>query len=179
MKLQKKFSVFLKRLGEFLTLLMPIFFPSWRFFSSIGPSPRVDYCLLAAEPGGADSPWQEYSARVPRLSIGQQLRRLVYNPLWNQQLYLNTCAEQLMESPSEFHAQQIAEIILRRCAITPVAAQDEWIKNSRGIKFRIRALSMEQGEVGEVIEELVFSSQEYPFEPSKKIQARQEAINAN
>jgi len=56
---------------------------------------------------------------------------LVYRSQWNQQLYLNTYAEQLMQSPSEFHAQQIAEIILRRCAITQVVAQNERVQNSR------------------------------------------------
>lgn len=41
-----------------------------------------------------------------------------------------------MQFPIEFHAQQIAEIILRSCTITQVVAHDKGCK-IRGIKFPV------------------------------------------
>lgn len=94
-----------------LKLLLPILFPSWRFFSSIGPSPRIHYAFLQNE---TDEPvaWQEFRPRPERVSIKEGFCQLLHNPRWNETLYINTCAERLFEGYSEMREQEIMKRIL-------------------------------------------------------------------
>ena len=78
-----------------LKYLLPALIPSWRFFESIGPSPRVEYALL--RPQSASPEWREFGPRPPRLSLRSMLLRLCWNPGWNEALYVVRCAERLMQ----------------------------------------------------------------------------------
>jgi hypothetical protein len=91
-----------------LTLLLPALIPSWRFFDTIGPSPRIEFTLLK---GAHDVPekWQEFRPRPAHLSLGSMLKRLFWNPRWNETLFLVSCAERLMENGAEHNAREIAE----------------------------------------------------------------------
>lgn len=90
-----------------LTLLLPILFPSWRFFSGIGPSPRFDIGFL--QQGDADpESWIDMNQLPERLSFKQGLFRMFYNSEWNDRLYINSCAEHLFEENSDFREQEIA-----------------------------------------------------------------------
>ncbi|MCX6612166.1 MAG: hypothetical protein NTW74_15090, partial [Acidobacteria bacterium] len=75
----------------------------------IGPSPRIEYALL--DEAHAVAEWREFSPRPARLSFGQMLLRLVWNPRWNQSLYLLGCAERLIENPTEQSTREIVESI--------------------------------------------------------------------
>ena len=90
-------------------LLLPALIPSWRFFDTIGPSPRIEYALL--HEAHAVAAWQEFRPRPARLSFGQMLLRLIWNPRWNQSLYLLGCAERLMADPTAQSAREIVESI--------------------------------------------------------------------
>lgn len=96
-----------------LRLMAPAIIPSWRFFDTVGASPRLDYALLASadeEPGR----WHAFRPRVPRLSIAAMLGRLVWNPEWNEALFLVSLAERLMTSASpatQAHSER--ELLLR------------------------------------------------------------------
>lgn len=81
--------------------LLPALFPSWRFFDAIGPSPRVEWRLLGP-PGSAGSSWQEFRPRLPRLSLLAGVLRLVWNPGWNESLYVMRCAERVLEGETGF-----------------------------------------------------------------------------
>ena len=89
-----------------LKLLLPVIFPSWRFFSSIGPSPRIHYAFLQTE---SDEPqeWHEFRPRLEHVSFKESLWRLLHNPRWNETLYINTCAERLFEGHSEMREHEI------------------------------------------------------------------------
>jgi hypothetical protein len=81
--------------------LLPALIPSWRFFDTIGPSPRLEYRWLA----GATTPlsqWQPFRPRPMVLSAAQQLLRLVWNPAWNETLYVMRCAERVLEGDVGF-----------------------------------------------------------------------------
>ncbi len=80
-------------------LLLPALIPSWNFFDVIGPSPRIEYALLAAPDDGAGD-WREFRPRPERLSIPAMLGRLFWNPRWNESLFLVACAERLMREPA-------------------------------------------------------------------------------
>ena len=94
-----------------LKLILPVIFPSWRFFSSIGPSPRIHIAFLQHE---NDEPyaWQEFRPRPVKVSLKNGLWRLLHNPEWNETLYINTCAERLFEGYSEMREQEIMRRIL-------------------------------------------------------------------
>ena len=66
-----------------LKLLLPALVPSWRFFDTIAPSPRIEYALLrnAEEPPSSDD-WREFRPRPARQSAIRMLGRLLWNPVW-------------------------------------------------------------------------------------------------
>lgn len=82
-----------------VALLLPIIFPSWRFFAVIAPAPRVDVADLAPD---ADEPaaeaWRPLRPTPDRLSLLQNLKRVLWNPRWNETLFLTTCAERVAET---------------------------------------------------------------------------------
>ncbi len=89
-----------------LKLLLPALIPSWRFFDTIAPSPRIEFTLLQTAQD-ASGRWQEFRPRPARLPIGSMLKRLFWNPRWNESLFLVSCAERLMASPTEHSSQEI------------------------------------------------------------------------
>jgi hypothetical protein len=94
-----------------IKLLLPIFFPSWRFFSSIGPSPRFDFGFIRFTDEQPET-WQEFSVLPDKITHKEGIARLFHNPEWNERLYINTCAENLVDQYSEFREQEIARRIL-------------------------------------------------------------------
>ncbi|OCX61006.1 hypothetical protein BFP70_16210 [Thioclava sp. SK-1] len=85
-----------------LALIAPVVLPSWGFFSEVGPSPRIEYRWLDR---GDD--WREFRPRPARLGLGRYLLRLVWNPDWNESLYLVSLSERLVDHPT---AHSIAEL---------------------------------------------------------------------
>ncbi len=127
-------------------LLLPALMPSWRFFDTIGPSPRIEYALL--DEAHAVAVWQEFRPRPARLSFGQMLLRLIWNPRWNQSLYLVSCAERLMANPTAQSEREIMERIMAEHA----DASEPWLQ------FRLVFVSM-QGEG--MREDITFTSPVY------------------
>ncbi|MCG8491728.1 MAG: hypothetical protein MI743_08960 [Sneathiellales bacterium] len=99
----------LARLVQDSFLLLPAVVPSWRFFDEIAPSPRVEYLLLGHE----QEEWLEFRPRPEKISIFKMLRRMVWNPTWNESLFLVSCAERLMAEPTDHSANEIFDRISR------------------------------------------------------------------
>src|SRR4051812_10199648 len=97
-----------------LKLLLPVIFPSWRFFSSIGASPRVEFAFLDNQNNvlNENIAWQEFRPRPKQLSFFQSFFRLFHNPRWNESLFVNTCAERLFEGASQQREHEIMRRIL-------------------------------------------------------------------
>ncbi len=95
-----------KNMLQTLKLLLPALVPSWRFFDTIAPSPRIEFTLLQTVQGAPDC-WQEFRPRPEQLSILSMLKRMFWNPRWNESLFLVSCAERLMENPAEHSNQEI------------------------------------------------------------------------
>ncbi len=93
-----------------LKLLLPALIPSWRFFDAIAPSPRIEFGLMQTT---QDMPafWQEFRPRPAHLPVHAMLKRMVWNPRWNEYLFLTSCAERLMEYPTEHSRLEIANRI--------------------------------------------------------------------
>ena len=96
-----------------LKLLAPALVPSWNFFDVIAPAPRVEYALLAS-PGDASGTWRVFRPRPERVSLARMARRLLWNPRWNQSLFVMSCAERLAEDRTPEHSE--AELFKRIAA---------------------------------------------------------------
>ncbi len=95
--------------------LMPALIPSWRFFDTIGPSPRIEYALLSA---ADDKPtdWHAFQPLPQHLSCARVMLRMVWNPDWNETLYLLRCAEKLLEDASVHAERELSVRIVRLLA---------------------------------------------------------------
>lgn len=71
--------------------------PSWNFFDIISPSPRIEYSLLFSE-NEKTLNWIEFRPKPSHLSIPNMLKRIFWNPTWNESLFLASCAERILEN---------------------------------------------------------------------------------
>ena len=92
--------------GVMLHLILPALIPSWRFFDRIGPAPRIE-CAASSTADDSRAAWREVWPRPARVSPGEMVRRLFWNPRWNQSLYLVSCAERLLEDPSHERVREL------------------------------------------------------------------------
>lgn len=83
-----------------ITLLLPVLIPSWRFFKTIAPSPRIETRVQS-------DAWIEDRPLPANVGVGLMLWRLVWNPDWNQRLYLLSCAERLVSTDDPQAAREI------------------------------------------------------------------------
>lgn len=134
-------------------LLLPILFPSWRFFSSIGPSPRIEVGF-AADKNSEPQKWLPFRPLPKKINFTLGLQQLFHNPLWNERLYINTCAEHLFEGYSEFREREIGQRLVVAVLNKETVVDSEF----HYLVFRIRALEFEAGQVRD---DVVFVSQ--PF----------------
>ncbi len=130
-------------------LLLPALIPSWNFFDVIAPSPQIDYALVASpQPPRGD--WHPFRPRPQRLSVRARLARLVWNPRWNETLFLVSCAERLINAPTDHSQDEIFGRIAAELRLSASgAAADGWLS------FRLVFVSRE----GETIQhEVLFQS---------------------
>jgi hypothetical protein len=93
-----------------LKLLLPALIPSWRFFETIAPSPRIEYILLKNANQQSDE-WHELGNRLHKVSFITMLKRIFWNPLWNDNLFMVSCAERLMVHPNDHTSDEISKRI--------------------------------------------------------------------
>ena len=129
-------------------LLLPALVPSWNFFDVIAPSPRVEYALMdSASQVPAD--WREFRPRPQRGSLATMARRLLWNPRWNESLFLVSCAERLVNQPTDHSQDEIFKRIAADLAGGAEAATDRWLC------FRLVFVSLESDEIAR---EVLFQS---------------------
>jgi len=136
-----------------IKLLLPILFPSWRFFSSIGPSPRIEVGFTA-DKNCEPQQWGPFRPLPKRINLALGVRQLFHNPLWNEHLYISTCAEHLFEGYSEFREREIGQRLVAAVLNKEIGSNGEF----QYLMFRIRALGPEAGQMRD---EIVFISK--PF----------------
>lgn len=91
----------IKILLQTFTLLLPALFPSWRFFKTVAPSPRVEW-------RAQNTPnWQEARPRPDQISFQRQLRRMLWNPHWNEALYLVSLSERQITEPTDYVEKEL------------------------------------------------------------------------
>ena len=135
-------------------LLLPALVPSWRFFDVIAPSPRIQFTLLKAKDEPA-SGWREFRPRPERVPLRQMLGRMVWNPQWNEWLFMISCAERLMQHPAEHSETEI----LKRIA-ADLHADHGGALAGRYLQFRLQLI---QRQGTRLHHELVFESRIMPL----------------
>lgn len=138
----------LSTLLKTLKLLLPAIIPSWNFFDFIAPSPRIQYTLLNKE-NQPQTEWQEFRPRPDYVSLGQMLKRMLWNPWWNECLFLMSCAERILANPTKHSEDEI----LKR--IQNDLAKEDKARGATHLQFRL-VLVERQGET--LVEEIVFHS---------------------
>lgn len=93
-----------------LKLLLPALIPSWRFFDTVAPSPRIEFAQLKNKEATPKN-WHELRPKPSKLPVSHMLKRLFWNADWNEALFLVSCAERLMVNPTEHSAQEILKCI--------------------------------------------------------------------
>lgn len=132
-------------------LLLPALMPSWRFFKSVDPSPRVEWRMLASA-SGAPLQWQEFRPRPQRLSPLAMAGRMLWNARWNESLFLVSCAERLTLAPTAHSRQEILRRIaadLQR-ALPPGALLPY-------LQFRL--VFLDRGEDGQLVKAVTYQSE--------------------
>ena len=82
-----------------VSLLLPAIFPSWRFFETAAPSPRIEVACTSCDTDERSN-WVEFRPRPQRIAPLTYLKRLFWNKTWNETLFLVVCAERLVTEPS-------------------------------------------------------------------------------
>lgn len=136
-----------------ISLLLPALIPSWRFFKSVAPSPRVEYRVI----GGADAQdWVEDRPRPAELSIAAVLKRMLWNPDWNEQLFLVACAERMIEEPSQHSLTEILTRVARVLELKEGLLQIRLVFVSREGEALVKSVEYESDPVpiSKLVEEL-------------------------
>ena len=143
------FAAPIKGLLQTLNLLLPAVVPSWRFFDIIAPSPRIEFTLLqnAQQPA---TDWQEFRPRPSTLPFRIMLKRMFWNPSWNEALFVVSCAERLISTSSEHSLNEIRDRIK--------AELNRSEKKFSFFQFRLILVSRENGQIKR---EVVFVSPAY------------------
>ena len=87
-----------------LKLLLPALIPSWNFFDVIAPSPRIEYVLLNSATA-IPTQWHAFRPRPAQLLFWDMLKRIFWNPVWNETLFMMSCAERILENSPQQHSE--------------------------------------------------------------------------
>jgi len=109
-----------------LMLILPAIIPSWRFFDVIAASPRIEYRIIRKQ-GETATKWMPFRPTPQTLSIREMITRLIWNPWWNENLYLVSCAERVFHSQCD-HAKHVIAAFVKRHALDsePLALQTQF-----------------------------------------------------
>ena len=92
-----------------LSFVLPVLMPSWRFFKTIEPSPRMEYAAFAK--GAVADAWHALSRRPETVTPWHMIGRLFWNPAWNDALFMVSCAERIAEQPTDHSINEITQRI--------------------------------------------------------------------
>lgn len=126
-------------------LLLPALIPSWRFFDTIAPSPRIEYVLLKSPEDYVGEHWQAFWPRPKRVSIGRMMVRMIWNPHWNETLFVVSLSERLIENPTEHSRKEISRRIRDMCRDL------EGVEATPYFQFRLVLLSRDGGQLRESV----------------------------
>ena len=138
-----------------LNLLLPALIPSWNFFDVIAPSPRIEYVVLSAPTDKSDD-WQTFRPRPDHIPLVTMFGRMIWNPRWNESLFLISCAERLSQDITPEHSNRE---IIKRIRADLLSSQTE--AHATGwFQFRLVFVEREQDTL---ISEVIYQSAAEPM----------------
>jgi len=138
-------------------LLLPAILPSWNFFDVIAPSPRIQFSLLDSK-NKIVADWSEFRPRIKNLSLKQMFLRIFWNPVWNESLFMLSCAERIMENPTEHSELEILDRIKRDLLNNPT------INSDLQLQFRLEVIERQNNKL---IQTICFHSRIVPLKLSE------------
>lgn len=120
-------------LRKTLSLLLPTLFPSWRFFQTVGPSPRIEYRIVQ---NGQASDWAQSHPLPEHVSALQMLGRMLWNPARNTQLYMVSLAERLVSGIHDHSEAELNRLI-----------QEQVLATQGQLQFRLMFLTPEGDQI--------------------------------
>ncbi len=108
---------------------------------------------------GQTTEWAEARPIPARVSVVRMLRRLVWNPRRNQQLYMVGLAERLADTPTQHSKDELAHMV--RASLAPVS-QRAGGQQTGSFAYRVIFVQRE-GE--ELVRFLDYESPEFPIDP--------------
>lgn len=139
-----------------LSLILPVLVPSWRFFQSVEPSPRIQWAL---DKPTQTAVWQEFWPRPAHVTLGQMLVRLLWNPARNEALFVVSCAERIALG---YTVHSVDAINARICN----DLRDRNIE-TKGLMLRFRLVFVSRS-INGWSEDIVFQSTPIPADGSAK-----------
>ncbi|MBI1492054.1 hypothetical protein [Halocynthiibacter styelae] len=133
----------LQILTDTLRLTLPALIPSWRFFKAVQPSPRIEW-----RSPDLDEHWQAFRPRPTHLSPITILQRMIWNPRWNETLFMVSCSERLT---AEVTDHSIGEIL------KPL--RQDMPHKATTLQFRLKFIDRIDGTLQE---QITFTSGIYP-----------------
>ncbi len=100
---------------RWIALLLPAVIPSWRFFQTIEPSPRIEYRCEGQEAWTLACPVPQH------VGPAQMLIRLVWNPGRNDALFMTSLAERVILDDRDHAKREILQRLRRELGL-PVEA---------------------------------------------------------
>lgn len=131
-----------------LSLILPVLMPSWRFFKTIEPSPRVQWRFLT-DKNATTGDWQDFRPRPQAVTAVQMIVRLFWNPVWNDSLFVVSCAERIEQRPTDHSITEITQRIVADNAATRMNPQE------RLVQFRLLFVHRDGADL---VEDIVFVS---------------------
>ena len=131
-----------------LSLILPVLMPSWRFFKTIEPSPRVQWRFLT-DRNVTTGDWQDFRPRPQAVTAVQMIGRLFWNPVWNDSLFVVSCAERIEQQPTDHSITEITQRILADNAATRMNPK------ARLVQFRLLFVHRDGADL---VEDIVFVS---------------------
>ena len=138
-------------------LLLPALIPAWNFFDWIAPSPRIEYALQNSA-GEAPLEWREFRPRPSSISFRAIAARLLFNPRWNESLFLVSCAERIAQAPDDHSADEIFDRIRADLIRTAHAPCPE-----KFLRFRIASVRRRDDAI---VREIIFVSPSRQLNPA-------------
>lgn len=121
-----------------LSLLLPAIIPAWNFFDVIAPSPRIEIALVRSSDEAIED-WREFCPRPAQISLLTMMQRMVWSPHWNESLFLVSCAERLVQAPTQHSQEEIFRRIAADLRSGALGSHDEaWLA------FRLAFVSREE-----------------------------------
>lgn len=140
-------------------LILPALIPSWRFFETIEPSPRVQWAFVS-EKGDPPADWHSLQPRPRSVAPLASIVRLFWNPVRNDALFVVSCAERIQQRATDHSIQEIKRRIqaeLRK------SQQDSAAQN-----FQFRLVFVRRVQTG-LEQEILFTSAAFPVrEPEQQ-----------